>query len=96
MKTSKVNLILFLIVIAIVLVPLIFMGGSEFGGADGEAEGVIAEINPEYEPWISPIWEPPSGEIESLLFSVQVAIGAGVFGYVIGILNERKKIALNR
>lgn len=96
MKTSKVNLILFLIVIAIVLVPLIFMGGSEFGGADGEAEGVIAEINPEYEPWISPIWEPPSGEIESLLFSVQVAIGAGVFGYVIGMLNERKKIALNR
>ena len=96
MKTSKVNLILFLIVIAIVLVPLIFMGGSEFGGADGEAEGVIAEINPEYEPWISPIWEPPSGEIESLLFSVQVAIVAGVFGYVIGMLNERKKIALNR
>ena len=96
MKTSKVNLILFLIVIAIVLVPLIFMGGSEFGGADGEAEGVIAEINPECEPWISPIWEPPSGEIESLLFSVQVAIGAGVFGYVINKKKKKKKIALNR
>jgi len=96
LKTSKVNLILFFIVIAIVLVPLIFMGGSEFGGADGEAEGVILKINPDYEPLISPIWEPPSGEIESLLFSVQVAIGAGVFGYVIGMLNERKKSALNR
>lgn len=96
MKTSKVNLILFLIVIAIVLVPLVFMGDSEFEGADGEAEGIIAEINPDYEPWISPIWEPPSGEIESLLFSVQVAIGAGVFGYVLGMLKERKKIASNR
>lgn len=96
MKTSKVNLILFLIVIAIVLVPLIFMGDSEFGGADGEAEGIIAEINPDYEPWVSPIWEPPSGEIESLLFSVQVALGAGVFGYVLGMFKERKKIASDR
>lgn len=96
MKTSKVNLILFLIVILIVLFPLVFMEDSEFGGADGEAEGVIAELNPEYEPWISPIWEPPSREIESLLFSIQVAIGAGVFGYVLGMLKERKKIASNR
>lgn len=96
MKTSKVNLILFFIVIAIVLVPLVFMGDSEFGGADGEAEGIIAEINPDYQPWISPIWEPPSGEIESLLFSVQVAIGAGAFGYVLGMFKERKKSALNR
>jgi cobalt/nickel transport protein len=96
LKTSKVNLILFLIVIAIVLVPLIFMGGSEFGGADGEAEGVIAELNPEYEPWIAPIWEPPSGEIESLLFSIQVAIGAGLLGYALGTFKERKKIASDR
>lgn len=65
------------------------MGGSEFGGADGEAEGVITEIAPDTEPWFSPIWEPPSGEIESLLFSVQVAIGAVFIGYFIGKYKER-------
>ncbi|WFA10263.1 energy-coupling factor ABC transporter substrate-binding protein [Tissierella sp. Yu-01] len=96
MKTSKINLILLLLVIAIVLIPLIFMGDSEFAGADGEAEGVIGEISPDYVPWAEPLWEPPSGEIESLLFSLQVAIGAGTFGYIFGMFRERKKIASNR
>lgn len=72
------------------------MGDAEFEGADGEAEGIIMEINPNYEAWINPIWEPPSGEVESLLFSLQVAIGAGTIGYILGMLRERKKIANNR
>lgn len=96
LKTSRINLVLLLIVVGIILVPLIFMGDSEFAGADGEAEGVIGEIAPDYVPWAEPLWEPPSGEIESLLFSTQVAIGAGAVGYVIGMLRERKKIASNR
>lgn len=96
MKTYKKNLILLLIAVAIVLVPLIFAGDSEFAGADGEAEVLIGKINPDYVPWAEPLWEPPSGEIESLLFSVQVAIGAGAAGYVLGMLRERKKIASNR
>ena len=96
MKTSKINLVLLLLVVVIVLVPLIFMGDSEFEGADGQAEDVIGEINPDYEPWVEPFWEPPSGEIESLLFSLQVAIGAGVFGYIFGMWSERRKIAANR
>ena len=29
-------------------------------------------------------WEPPSGEIESLLFALQAAIGAGFIGYYVG------------
>ena len=96
MSLSKINLILFLIALAIVLVPLILIGDSEFAGADGQAEGLIGEINPGYEPWVEPLWEPPSGEIESLLFSLQVAISAGVFGYIFGMWRERRKIASNR
>lgn len=96
MKTSKLNWILLILVVVIVLIPLVFMGDSEFEGADGQAEDVIGEIDPNYEPWVEPLWEPPSGEIESLLFSLQVAIGAGVFGYIFGMFRERKKIANNR
>lgn len=96
MKTFKVNLILLLLVVAIVLIPLIFMGDSEFEGADDQAGDIIGEINPDYEPWAESLWEPPSGEVESLLFSLQVAIGAGVFGYIFGIFRERGKIASNR
>lgn len=58
---------------------------SEFGGADGAAEDVIAEIDPSYEPWIGNLgFEPPSGEIESLLFALQAAIGAIIIGYFFG------------
>lgn len=58
---------------------------AKWGGADGEAEGVIGELTGgTYEPWTSPIWEPPSGEIESLLFSLQAAIGAIIIGYFFG------------
>lgn len=92
----KQNIILFTLIIIIAITPLILKGDSEFGGADGEAEGVIQEIAPDYEPWFESFWEPPSGEIESLLFSIQVAIGAGLIGYIFGVLKERRKIALNR
>ena len=96
MKTSTKNLILLGIVAIIILLPLIFTGDSEFGGADGEAEGVIAEISPDYEPWISSIWEPPSGEIESLLFALQAAIGSGIIAYIFGYMRGKRKSANNR
>jgi cobalt/nickel transport protein len=65
--------------------------GAEWGGADGEAEGVIAELTGgAYEPWFQPLWEPPSGEIESLLFSLQAALGAIVIGYFFGYYRGRR------
>ena len=60
--------------------------GEGFGGADDGAEDVIAEVDPDFEPWTDGIWgdyELP-GETESLLFAVQAAIGAIVIGYFIG------------
>ncbi|MBW6471095.1 MAG: energy-coupling factor ABC transporter substrate-binding protein [Methanosarcinaceae archaeon] len=58
---------------------------AEYGGADGQAKDVIAEItNGTYEPIAKPIWEPPSGEIESLLFGLQAAFGALIIGYFFG------------
>jgi cobalt/nickel transport protein len=73
----SVNLLLILIIIALAIIPLFIAKDAEFGGADGQAEEAIAEINADYEPWFSPIFEPKSGEIESLLFALQAAIGAG-------------------
>lgn len=90
------NLILILIIVAVVLMPLIIKGNSEFEGADDQAEDLIGEIDPNYTPWAEAFWEPPSGEVESLMFSLQVAIGAGAMGYIFGVLRERGKIATNR
>jgi len=85
------NVFLLLIVILLAVVPLYIQSNAEFAGADGQAEEIISEISPNYEPWFHALWEPPSGEIESLLFSVQAAIGAIVIGYVMGFGNARKK-----
>ena len=95
-QSSKTNLLFILLIIAIIITPLLFRKDAEFGGSDDQAEDVIGEINSDYEPWFDPIWEPPSGEIESLLFSLQVAIGAGAIGYIFGRLKEKKKIVTNR
>ncbi|MGO0059659.1 energy-coupling factor ABC transporter substrate-binding protein [Brevibacillus fluminis] len=88
---AKMNLLLFFFVVALVVLPLLFVKNSEFGGADGKAEEAIQEINPNYEPWFQPLIEPPGGETESLLFAVQAAIGAGIVGYAVGLYRGRSR-----
>lgn len=91
MKVWQKNLILILLVILIAAVPLWLLPNAEFGGADGAAEEAIIQLNPDYEPWFEPILEPASGEVESLLFALQAAIGAGVVGFVLGRLTKSDK-----
>jgi cobalt/nickel transport protein len=95
MKLWQKNLLLLLLVVVITVVPLMIAKGSEFGGADGAAEGVITEINSDYKPWASPLFEPASGEIESMLFALQAAIGAGIIGFGFGRLSAAHKYRAN-
>ncbi len=86
----KKNMILILLVIILAIIPLVINQDAEFGGADGQAEEFITVISPDYEPWFSSIWEPPSGEIESLLFALQAAIGSGFIFYFFGYGKGKK------
>lgn len=63
---------------------------TEWGGSDDQGMELI-EQSLNYEPWANPIWEPPSGEIESLLFALQAAIGSLIIGYHFGVLKGRKE-----
>ncbi|MBP8963145.1 MAG: energy-coupling factor ABC transporter substrate-binding protein [Opitutaceae bacterium] len=95
---KKQNLLLLLGVIVLALIPLFTVkpaheGDEIFGGADGQVEGVITEIRPDYKPWFAPFWEPPSGEIESLLFGLQAAIGAGAVAFCLGYYRGRRSAA---
>ena len=94
---ARRNAFLLLIAIALAVVPLFmgFQGEEVFGGADGEAQTLITEIQPAYEPWIGPVWEPPSGEIESLLFVLQAALGAGFLGYYLGLRRGQVRVRGN-
>lgn len=76
------HIILLVVMIALFVAPLVIAPNAEYGGADGAAEDLISETG--YEPWFESIWEPPSGEIESLLFATQAAIGAIIIGYFVG------------
>ncbi|MCC9704913.1 energy-coupling factor ABC transporter substrate-binding protein [Streptomyces sp. MNU76] len=94
-RNTKINVLLLLVVAALAVLPLALGLGDHkeqpFTGADGEAETAITEIEPDYEPWFSPLYEPPSGEIESALFSLQAALGAGVLAYYFGIRRGRRQ-----
>lgn len=89
MKLWQKNLILLVLVVGLAAGPLWLCKEAEFGGADGMAEEMILQTHPDYEPWFRPILEPASGEIESLLFALQAAAGAGVLGFALGRLTAR-------
>lgn len=95
MKRSALVVILLIICVILAVLPLLTIKDSEFGGADGEAEELISEIDPDYEPWTESILEPPGSETESLLFCLQAALGAGIiglgFGYLIGRSKKKHK-----
>ena len=84
------NVLLLLLVVALMAVPLVLKSGADFGGTDDKAKDMIAEINPDYKPWFSSVWEPPSGEVETLLFALQAALGAGFIGYFFGSFRHKK------
>ncbi|HHT18565.1 MAG: energy-coupling factor ABC transporter substrate-binding protein [Euryarchaeota archaeon] len=91
---NKQYLVLLVLVAIIAIIPLaMYNGMSEddgfFGGADDAASETIEKTG--YEPWFESFWEPPSGEIESLLFALQAAIGAIIIGYVLGYYYGRAK-----
>jgi cobalt/nickel transport protein len=99
------NTLLLLAVVALAAYPLLTVqapqngpGGEPaeiFVGADSQAEGVIRQLAPGYRPWAAPLMEPPSGEIESLLFALQAVLGAGVIGYYLGVKRERTRSRLS-
>ncbi|MBM3279838.1 MAG: energy-coupling factor ABC transporter substrate-binding protein [Candidatus Handelsmanbacteria bacterium] len=90
------NLSLLLVLVGLVSLSLWWparQGADGFAGTDGQATEEIARLRPEYEPWIQPLWQPPGAEVESLLFAVQAALGAGLLGYFLGVMRERNKDA---
>jgi cobalt/nickel transport protein len=96
-RATTVNLLLLLAVAALAVAPLVLGSGDgkeePFTGSDSQAETAITENAPHYEPWFRSLYQPPSGEIESALFALQAAIGAGVLGYYFGVVRTRRRLA---
>ena len=93
MKRSTLEIVIGLVgILALVVGALAFAGDAEWGGADGNAAGLIDETG--YTPWYeSALWSPPSGEIESLIFALQAAFGAGISCLIFGYWAGQRKAA---
>ena len=96
MKKAHLEILVgILVIVLLVVATLAFVqsgSGEEegWGGADGGAAEMIDETG--YTPWFESIWAPPSGEIESLFFCLQAAIGAIIIGYFFGYWNASAKV----
>ncbi|MDJ0379462.1 energy-coupling factor ABC transporter substrate-binding protein [Streptomyces sp. G-G2] len=94
-RNAKINTLLLLLVAALAVLPVALGLGEgkeePFVGADAQAETAITELKPDYEPWFTPLYVPPSGEIESALFALQAALGAGVLAYYFGVRRGRRQ-----
>ena len=91
-----VTIALIILAAAIAVFPMFYNLGDpdaeeQFGGSDGAAEEIVAEQDPGYEPWASPLIGELPGEVESGLFALQAALGAGVLGFAIGNYRGRTR-----
>lgn len=87
----KKTIILLGIVIALVILPFFIDHNGEYGGSDAEAESQIQILSPSYKPWFESLYEPASGEIESLLFTLQGSLGSAVIFYILGYWKGRQR-----
>ena len=95
-KNRKTVLLLVVAVVLIAGIPLFALKGAEFGGSDDAGSQMVEEIQGEYTPWFTPVFETAlggeiPGEVESLVFCIQTGIGVGIIAFFMGRLVERKK-----
>lgn len=90
MRRGTLILVTLLLVVAVVAGSWVFgtRAGAGFGGTDAAATSQIEQTG--YQPWVGPLFK-PAAEVESGLFALQAALGAGVLGFVLGTLRERRR-----
>ena len=90
-KRGLKTVLLLILVLLITFLPLLVVQSASFSGADGLASDMIVEQNKDFRPWMKPLFKPASGEVESLLFALQAAIGSGVTFYILGFWKGKKQ-----
>lgn len=96
-KDKKLVISLLMVVMLMAITPIFVLKDAEFGGSDDAGSVMIESIKEGYEPWFTPVLENAiggelPGEVESLFFCLQTAIGVGVLAFCMGRMYERKKL----
>jgi cobalt/nickel transport protein len=91
MKVWQRNVLLLVVALLLVGLPLLFSQGARWAGADDRSTAAIQELQPEYQPWFSSVFEPVG--YERWMFGLQALIGSGVLstamGYFVGRYRAR-------
>lgn len=96
-KDKKLVISLLIVAMLMAITPIFVLKDAEFGGSDDAGSVMIESIHEGYEPWFTPILETAiggelPGEVESLFFCLQTAIGVGIIAFYMGRMYERKKL----
>ena len=94
-KSKWVTPVIIVLLVALFIIRMVFGAKKTssdeegFGGTDDAAAEAAEQAGAKK--WIEPIFQPNSGEVESGLFALQAALGAGIAGYALGRMSGRKK-----
>jgi len=96
-RRGWINTLLVIGIVGVFAVPVMWgmntagqPAGQTYPGSDSRAVAAVGSVDPGYHPWFAPVFAPGSKEVESGLFALQAALGAGVFGFALGRLSARR------
>src|SRR4051812_27516985 len=91
MKVWQRNVLLLVVALLLVGLPLLFSRGAQWSGADDRSTAAIQELQPDYQPWFSSVFEPTG--YERWMFGLQALLGSAVLstamGYFVGRYRAR-------
>lgn len=82
MNSRLRNGILIATVAALTILPL-FIVKQQATGTDDQAAMAVKALAPGYKPWFNSTFKAPGSEIDTILFTLQAAVGAGFIIYYV-------------
>jgi cobalt/nickel transport protein len=94
MKLWVRNVLLLVLALGLVIVPLFFIQGAEWGATDGRNTEAIQELQPDYEPWFQPFFNSAELGLERYMFGLQALLGSFILsaclGWIVGRYRGRQ------
>jgi cobalt/nickel transport protein len=91
MRMWQRNLLLGVLVVVLAAVPLVFVRGAEWKGADDQGMDAISQVDAGFTPWFNHVFDPGALGIERYMFGLQTLLGTCVVGGAIGWFVGRRR-----
>ena len=89
MKLWVRNVLLLVLALGLVVIPLFFIQGAEWGATDGRNTEAIQELQPDYQPWFESLFRSSELGLERYMFGLQALLGSFILSACLGWLVGR-------